>query len=303
VSTFHFTLRSIPEERVQQLFFATCERRPNVVADDLPLRDAFHELGIEVIARPWTSIIPGTDRIPILIRSTWDYQYRVAEFDRWLAAIAASGVPLFNPARTLRWNLDKIYLRTLEGRGVAVPESRWLDESSPATVERLLAETGWQEAVLKPRVSAGAHATRRLRRDTALSEADLAPVQAGGCLIQEFLPEIQDRGELSLVFLAGTFSHAACKRPQQGDFRVQEVHGGAAVSIEAPAACIAAAADVLARADHPWLYARVDLVETRRGPLLMELEMLEPELFFRFAPRAAHRLAQGVATHLARAAT
>lgn len=39
-------------------------------------------------------------------------------------------------------------------------------------------------------------------------------------------------------------------------------------------------------------YARVDQVETADGPCLMELELIEPELFLRFDDTAADRYAR-----------
>jgi hypothetical protein len=46
------------------------------------------------------------------------------------------------------------------------------------------------------------------------------------------------------------------------------------------------------------LYARVDIVEAARGPLLMELELIEPELYFLYVPEAADRLARLIVERL-----
>jgi hypothetical protein len=42
------------------------------------------------------------------------------------------------------------------------------------------------------------------------------------------------------------------------------------------------------------MYARVDAIETSNGPLLMELEMIEPELFLDLVPGAADAFATGL---------
>lgn len=49
---------------------------------------------------------------------------------------------------------------------------------------------------------------------------------------------------------------------------------------------------VLAAASRPWLYARVDVVEARGGPVLIELELIEPQLFLTAA--AAVRMADAL---------
>ena len=115
-------------------------------------------------------------------------------------------------------------------------------------------------------------------------------------MIQPYLPSIEQEGEISLIYLAGTFSHAIPKRPQPGDFRVQPEYDGIITAHE-PAADERAAADaILAQVDEPLLYARVDLVRDLGGrPVLMELELVEPDLYLRFDEQAGRRFARAVA--------
>jgi len=118
------------------------------------------------------------------------------------------------------------------------------------------------------------------------------------CLVQPFVPEIQDPGEWSLIFFDGVFSHAVVKRPASGDFRVQENFGGTVRAADAPDALVAQAAQILALADERTLYARVDGV-VRAGTLqLLELELVEPSLFFDAVPTAAERFADAVVAWL-----
>ena len=116
----------------------------------------------------------------------------------------------------------------------------------------------------------------------------------GDCLVQPFVPEVQDPGEWSLIFLDGVFSHAVVKRPAAGDFRVQEEFGGTRHPADAPPELVAQAERVLALAGERTLYARVDGVV--RGGLfqLLELELVEPSLFLDVVPAAAERFADAV---------
>jgi len=119
-------------------------------------------------------------------------------------------------------------------------------------------------------------------------------VGRGDVLVQEVIEEIATEGEWSLVFIDGGYSHAMIKHPAPGDFRVQTELGGSSQSAAAPESLIAAAERIAARIPHPWLFARIDGVSTSRGFMLMEIECIEPHLFFDAAPGSRARLADGV---------
>ncbi|MGH9217857.1 MAG: ATP-grasp domain-containing protein [Vicinamibacterales bacterium] len=238
------------------------------------------------------------DAPPIVLRSTWDYHRIPTMFLTWLSALEDSGRTVWNDPAIARGNIDKIYLQRLESAGIAIPKTRWLDRVDQQTVRNTLDEEGWQQAVLKPRIAATAHGTFLVTLDITLPDDDLAPARASGALLQEFVPEIVDRGEVSLMYCDGVFSHAVLKRAKAGDFRVQQDFGGVVVPFTPSPVLIAFADRVMATASEPCLYARVDLVESSRGPLLMELELIEPELYFLIVPSAAGRFALAVASKL-----
>jgi hypothetical protein len=112
-------------------------------------------------------------------------------------------------------------------------------------------------------------------------------------LVQQFASGVQ-AGELSLVFLHGRYSHSVLKRAAGSEFRVHVEHGGTVESYAAAPAQIAWAESVLGAVAEPWTYARVDAVSDAAGPLLMELELLDPELFFKYQPAAAALLIEGL---------
>ncbi|HWI18429.1 MAG TPA: hypothetical protein VNT81_11825 [Vicinamibacterales bacterium] len=275
------------------IVFATCEHQPLATDDDQVLADALKTRGVEVTPIPWTELDPYAviDSPPILLRSTWDYHRMPTLFITWLQALQDSGRTTWNEPEIARNNVDKIYLKALESNGIAIPKTRWLEQIDNDAIERAMAEEGWSRAVLKPRIAATAYGTFLVDRGTALSADDLAPARSSGALLQEVVPEVIERGETSLVYFGGEFSHAVQKRAQDGDFRVQKDFGGRAELVTPAPAVTAFAQSVLGRIP-PCLYARVDVVESRRGPLLMELELIEPELYFLAAPEAAHRMAQ-----------
>jgi glutathione synthase/RimK-type ligase-like ATP-grasp enzyme len=238
---------------------------------------------------PWSSIHRDTPGDLILLRSTWDYHKRVQEFRNWLAELEATGRRVLNPVSTVRWNLDKAYLSDLAALGIAIPETRFEYQLTPPRLAALMASLGWSHAVVKPRISATAYGTFLVRAGDMVDS--LAPAWESGALVQEYVSELTQQGELSLMFFGGEYSHAVIKRPRPGDFRVQTDFGGSVEPILPSEDAIQFGTRVLHRIPHPGTYARVDIVETAKGPLLMELELIEPHLFFDVEPRSAERLA------------
>jgi glutathione synthase/RimK-type ligase-like ATP-grasp enzyme len=282
------------------LVFATCADRPLIAPDDEPLAAALGARGVTVIPVAWTEIDrhAGIDAPPVLLRSTWDY-HRVPEvFTTWLDEVGGSGRIMWNDASVARSNMDKLYLQRCEGRRIAIPPTEWLDGVDAAAIRETLIARGWERAVLKPRIAATAYGTFLVTPQSALSDRELEPVRASGGLLQKYVPEIETHGEVSVVYCDGIFSHAVIKRAAPGDFRVQSDFGGSAAPFTPSRDLLAFAQQALATVPGRCLYARVDVVETARGPLLMELELIEPELFFLIVPAAAETFADAIVKHL-----
>ncbi len=279
------------------IVFATCDAHPLIAADDQILAAALTPLGVTATPIPWTEIDPHAlvDAPPIVLRSTWDYHRIPTMFSTWLSALEDSGRTVWNDPAIARGNIDKLYLRQLESAGLAIPKTRWLDRIDEGSLRQALEEERWQQAVLKPRIAATAYGTFLITADTLPADEEFALARASGALLQEFVPEIVDRGEMSLIYCEGVFSHAVSKRARPGDFRVQQDFGGVVTPVEPSSSLIAFADRVMATVPGPQLYARVDVVETERGPLLMELELIEPELYFLIVPSAAGRFAAALA--------
>jgi hypothetical protein len=232
----------------------------------------------------------------IVIRTPWDYFERVAEFRAWLDARIAGPVLLCNAGDILRWNFDKRYLQDLEAKGVHLVPTICLQQGDRADVAALARARGWDDVVVKPSVSGGAWRTHRfLVEDAADYAEELDDILADrGLLLQPFLPEIESAGELSLLFFDGEFSHAVCKRPAPGDYRVQFTFGGSDETVDvAPELIEQARACVLAAPSLP-VYARVDGVIQEGRFLLMELEVFEPLMYLSRHPEAAGRFAIAV---------
>lgn len=296
------------------LALATSSSLPDWEVDDRPLDAALAERGVRVAHPVWDD--PAVDWSAFdacLVRTTWDYAERRDEFVAW-AESTARATRLDNPVALIRWNTRKDYLRELHELGVPLAPTEWLAAGQPADVAALVRARGWQRAFLKPWVGATARETLRFEADAgglvrAQEHADrLLPRE--GLLLQPYLASVETEGELSVVLIEGSVTHAVRKVPVPGDYRVQDDWGASdrpvALEPEEEELVRAVVARVTSRHDlcpsgRPPLYARADFLRDDSGRLcLNELELVEPSLFFRHGPGAAERLADAWLARLGR---
>lgn len=277
----------------------TDEHWPQLPPDDRLLIEPLASRGIEAVPLVWSD--PGwraSDCSALVLRSTWDYVQRLDEFILWLKAVQGAGVRLMNPAAIARWNLDKCYLLELEARGVPIIPTALVQRGARIDLAAILRDRGWNEALVKPTVSANALGTWRVNGGTAgaIQEELGAVLERSGVLIQPFQEAILRQGELSFVFFNRRFSHALRKHPATGDFRVQVEHGGKVVLEPEPSSALLAQAEaVLGAVDGDLTYARVDGVVAGDRFLLMELELAEPSLYLGFHPPSVDVFADAIA--------
>ena len=219
----------------------------------------------------------------VLLRSPWDYHRRIDAFLDWLDFVG-SVAPVWNPPEMVRWNAHKRYLTELRASGVPTVPTIVVERGGAHALDPA------QQWIVKPAISAGADRTVR-----HAVQADLdALVATDDALVQPYVHEIETRGELSIICIDGEPQHALRKVPAAGDFRTQE-HLGASVTLEPLDDDIRAIAGAAVGAlDRTPLYARVDVADTPAGLLLMELELIEPTLWFRLHPETADAMAVAI---------
>ena len=288
-----------------RLAIVTCEEYAGLMPADRALADALSAHGIDALPAVWSdTAVPWHGFQAALIRSPWDYYTRAREFTAWLDRIEASGLPLWNPVATVRWNMHKSYLRELGDAGAPLPGTLLIprDHTAPSLAS-IFASRGWPALVMKPAISGGAFETYKVEREdaSAFEERYRALHWHGDVVVQEYCRRIETSGEVSLVYVAGELTHAVRKVPKDADFRVQERFGGRNVRHEPSQLERSAGERVLEatkRLGHRHSYARVDLVHHDNGLVLMELEVIEPSLFLEVVPEATQRVARLLARHL-----
>ena len=276
------------------------ERNPyisNVLMEDQLVLDELERRGIKTKKLAWSdATFDWSDTRYALFRTTWDYAERFPEFSDWLME-ASLKTKLLNDYDTIVWNLDKHYLSDLADKGVHVVETMFLEPKDSRTLKELHSETGWTHTVLKPSISAAAKDTYELTSATFPDHekrfAEL--IENESMMLQPFQEDVIKRGELSLIVIGGRYTHAVLKVAKKGDFRVQDDFGGSVADYEPTEQEIDLALRAVQACDPTPLYARVDIVIDNEGkPAVSELELIEPELWFRRNTIAAAMLAAEV---------
>lgn len=272
---------------------------------DLPvLLAALRAARAEAVAVPWDD--PDTDwgRFDlVLIRSTWDYTWRAAEFTTWARRTGAV-TRLANPAGVVRWNSDKRYLGELAAAGVPVVPTRYVAPGEPAGLPPADGDPG-RDYVVKPTSGAGARYTARYapgEHERALTHLARLHGEGFTAMIQPYVTGIDVSGERALQFFGGGLLHASRKRavlaPGTGYDDAKVAHPGLEPWTPTPAELAVAEAALAAVPGAPeLLYARVDLVTGDDGePRVMELELVEPNLFLFLHPGSLDKVVTAVLT-------
>lgn len=278
--------------------------------EDLPpLADALRAQHVDFEIVNWDDAqVDWSTYLVAVLRSTWDYTTRLAEFLDW-AARASHSTRLLNPLDVVRWNTDKHYLGDLARAGVPTVASHFIEPGEDATVllDRFLHKHPTGEFVVKPSVGAGSRDAQRYGRDeqaTALAHAQRLLDGGRSVLLQPYLDRVDAHGETALIYFNGVFSHAIRKGPllRRGEgptralFAAEHIMPRAATPEELRAAQSALEAIPF---EQPLLYARVDLIRDGADkPCVLELELTEPSLFFAHADGAAQRFAQALGERL-----
>ena len=268
-----------------------------VLTEDKLLKKELELLGLNVIIKDWKSKkFDWTKAEYAIFRSTWDYFDNFKLFSNWLEKNKYE-IKFINSLEIIKWNLDKVYLLELQEKGINIAPTILIKKNQPTTLKKLFEDTGWQEAVLKPTVSGAARHTYRINRN---SYNDYEEIFKGlicneDFLFQEFIKNIISKGELSLIVIGGKYTHAVKKTAKKGDFRVQDDHGGKVEVYYARDKEIEFAEQCINLCLEMPLYARVDIAYDNNNELsLVELELIEPELWFRNNKKSAELLAEEI---------
>ena len=269
----------------------------NVLQEDELVINALKEKNLSVIKRDWNDpIFDWKTTRTVLFRSTWDYFDKFELFKKWFDE-TKNNCLMINSHETVEWNIDKHYLLDLQEQQIPIPKSEFIKKGSSVDLTLLMQEKNWNEIVVKPTISGAAKNTFRLKKEE-LNQFDSTwknLIQKEDFIVQEFQNNVITKGEVAMMVIGGKYTHAVLKMAKEGDFRVQDDFGGS-IAIYSPSEKMVKLAEKCTRILSPIpSYARVDIIWDNSGDLAVsELELIEPELWFRLNPNAAQKLAEHI---------
>lgn len=273
----------------------TMDKLDNFVIDDKNLDAPMAELGWQTSHVSWRDKAVDWNQFEaVIIRSTWDYQEDANAFMQVLGDIEQSEAVLLNSLAIAKWNINKNYLREVDIKGADIIPTIWLEDFDFSKLAQYFKGFNTNQIVIKPTISANSDNTFWLKEANYLAQEKLlkSSLKNRQLMVQPFISAIVEEGEYSLFYFAGKYSHCILKTPKKGDFRVQEDHGGVLQSINPSKDLLTTGSKALQTIPEEVLYARIDLVEHEGVYKLMEIELIEPSLYFNLDENAAARFSQ-----------
>jgi glutathione synthase/RimK-type ligase-like ATP-grasp enzyme len=270
---------------MQKIGLLTCSNIPDLIPADQKMIPILQTAGFDAQAVIWNDDkVDWSSFTALVFRNTWDYYLYPEDFKKWLLKIEALNIPTFNPLSVVFKNMHKFYLQSFQQHGITIIPSFFIPKAGLGKMVSEIPES-WYKMIIKPAISAGSYYTTLFERDdldTILTQY-LPFSEENDLIIQPFIPSIQTEGEISLVFFDKVYSHAVIKRPKSGDFRIQSQFGGTYTAYDPSATLLKSASDIVHSISEDLLYARVDGIMIDDQFHLMELELIEPDLYFDFA--------------------
>lgn len=262
----------------------TYGKQPDLLEGDKLLIEPFKKHGFKPLAVPWDKKGVSWENFDLVIlRSAWDYHLRIPEFLNWLEHLESRKVNLWNPVNIIKWNMNKKYLLDLEKVGVPIIPTFILNKETINNAKEIILSKGWKEIVVKPVHGTSAYKIVKVKAQ------ELNTLQDNEVIIQPFMKEINSKGELSFIFFNKQYSHAVLKKPKKEEFRSQPEFGGVELEVKPNSQLISQAQQMLDKIRSPLLYARIDCVNVNNQLQLMELELIEPYLFFEKDKKSAEK--------------
>ena len=269
----------------------------NILDEEQLLKAALEKQDLSVDITYWdNSSYSWNETRCILFRTVWDYFKRLEKFLLWLEEIKGQ-TKLVNSYDLIKWNIDKHYLKDLQGEGIQIVPTFFAEKNCVQSLDDISTMNNWSDLVIKPAISASAFKTYKILNSDINNKEKLFQelLHQRDMLVQPYINTIEEFGEASLMVFNGNYSHAVLKKAKLGDFRVQDDFGGTVNSYDPTKEEIAFAEKVFQSCKSMPLYGRIDIVwDENRKFYLSELEIIEPELWIRKYPKSAERIAEAV---------
>jgi len=304
-SSSHEVSAQNPEATRGSVALVTCREALGIDYDMPLLLEAVRATGIAVDEVCWDDeSIDWSTYDQVVIRSTWDYHRRYDQFMQWVRAVSAVST-ISNSLDVIAWNTDKHYLAEVTEMGLPVVPTVFIEPGQEEWLEQVHELLTNGDVVVKPAISAGSNDTERHSNIDAAQKhiSELLSAQRS-VILQPYLADVDVHSETGLVFIDGKFSHAFAKGAllAQAKNMTSGLYAEEEIGVRQPTAeqllIGERAMKWLTSRFGKLLYARVDLLPTVQGPVIIELELTEPSLYLLLHPSAASELANALISHL-----
>lgn len=273
----------------------TFSKLPKLFGSDNLLIDPFKKHGFKPLAVPWDKRDVSWENFDLVIlRSCWNYHTRIPEFHDWLNKLESLKVNLWNPVNVIRWNMNKKYLLDLEKKGVPIIPTLLFNKEAIKDIRQLIDKKRWKEVVIKPAIGASAYKILKVNSrqiDSQLPYMEKV-LQETEIIIQPFMEEVITMGEFSFVFINKKYSHAVLKKPKKDEFRSQIEFGGTELAVKPPPQLISQTQQAIDKIKSSLLYTRIDGLNIDGKLQIMEMELIEPDLFFKTNKNAVEKFVE-----------
>ena len=260
------------------------------------LAPIFAEHDFELIKTNWRDETVDWKKFAIILpKACWDYPQHRVEFEVFIKKLLVMNANLKNSAANILWNMRKTYLQCLKNQELSVGEFFIVPQGNNLNLEAIYTKmTTWLPSdlfVAKPSIGSGASNVVRFSLDTMGEHIDLFKkiLNDADLIFQPYFPELAQEGEYSYFFFNKNFSYAILKKPVLGDFRAHPLFGVKPIAYEPTAIEIEQVFKFIASLDPAPAYARIDCFKKENALFLIELELIEPYLYFEHAPLSARQ--------------
>jgi glutathione synthase/RimK-type ligase-like ATP-grasp enzyme len=273
---------------MKKLGIITCTKFPDLYEYDKDIKQLLSDEGFETEIVIWDNPeLRIEDYDIMLMRSAWDYYYKPYQFKDFLERVKSSGIKCFNPAEVMLENMHKFYLKKIKEWGFDIIPTMFFKKDEDININEVLSFMDGKSFIVKPAISAASFMTKLFDKETEELHQHIKEITIDrDILFQKFIPEIQELGEYSNIFFSNGYKYSVQKMPVSGDYRVQNTYGGVYKQIEVPEIVKQTAQRLADKYLSQCLYVRVDGVLHNNKFLIMEVEMIEPDLYMNIIPEA-----------------
>ncbi len=269
----------------------------NIIKEDYLVQKYLEDLGLNVIRKDWNnSEFKWEETKYALFRTTWDYFDKFKKFKSWLKN-TKNKTEFINSYEQIMWNTNKHYLLELSKKNIKIPPTKIITKNTKIDLKEVFTQSNFKEIIIKPTVSGAGRHTYRVNKSNIDNYKNIFSllIKEEDFIVQEFQKNILTKGEISIMLINGKHTHAILKKAKKNEFRVQDDFGGTVHSYSASKEEIKFAENIISVIKPKPVYARVDLMFNDKNEIVLsELELIEPEMWFRKNPLAAEILAKKI---------